>query len=218
MMSRPPSRRSFLQTLTALSAAAAWSPPAERASRRADGPWDLTWLDQLNGRHKQVFDLQTLGNARGGPLHIVMNYLNAHREVYGLNFPAVNAVVGIAYNGFPVNASDGLWRKYGIGERWQVKDPQTGAWATRNLWAGADASDPRAGETVATLRERGTVFWQCNNALTAIVQELAAATHAPTDAVRAELIAGLLPGTKLIPAHTMLIGLTQEHGCAYERV
>jgi hypothetical protein len=37
------------------------------------------------------------------------------------------------------------------------------------------------------------------------------------EAVRAELVAGLLPGVKLIPAHTMLIGLAQEHGCTYEK-
>lgn len=34
--------------------------------------------------------------------------------------------------------------------------------------------------------------------------------------VRAELIAGLLPGVYLVPAHTMAIGLSQEHGCTYE--
>jgi hypothetical protein len=221
MISRPPSRRSFLQTLTALGAAATWSPGTVRAAAvptATDGPWDLTWLDQLTGRHKQVFDLQFLGNARIGPLHIVMNYLNAHREVYGLNFPVVNTVVGIAYAAFPINASDALWLKYGIGERWQVKDPKTGAWAVRNVFAAAEANDPHEAETVAALKARGTVFWQCNNALNGIVHDLADAFHAPADAVRAELIAGLLPGTRLIPAHTMLIGLAQEHGCTYERV
>jgi hypothetical protein len=126
--------------------------------------------------------------------------------------------VGIAYSAFPVNAADAVWQKYGIGERWHVKDPKTGTWAVRNIWADPSADDQHADETVAALKARGATFWQCNNALNAVVQELSAATHAPAAALRAERVAGLLPGTKLIPAHTMLIGLAQEHGCTYERV
>jgi hypothetical protein len=36
--------------------------------------------------------------------------------------------------------------------------------------------------------------------------------------VRAELIAGFNPGVRLIPAHTMLLGLAQERGCTYEQL
>jgi hypothetical protein len=217
-----PTRRTFLRTITAAGAAAALEPFASprltAAAPPSDGPWDLRWLDQLTGRHKQVFDLGMLGNDRVGPLHIVRNYLNAHREVYGLDFPAINTVVGIAYSAFPINASDAIWQKYTVGERWKVKDPRTGTWAVRNIWQDAPADDPLVEETVVALKRRGTVFWQCNNALNGIVRDFANAMHAPAPAVREELIAGLLPGTKLIPAHTMLLGLAQEHGCTYEKV
>jgi hypothetical protein len=33
-----------------------------------------------------------------------------------------------------------------------------------------------------------------------------------------ELVRGLNPGVRLVPANTMLVGLAQEHGCAYEFV
>jgi len=36
--------------------------------------------------------------------------------------------------------------------------------------------------------------------------------------VRAELIAGFNPGVRLVPAHTMALGLAQEHGCTDERL
>ena len=36
--------------------------------------------------------------------------------------------------------------------------------------------------------------------------------------IRAELLAGLNPCVKLVPAHTMLLGLAQEHGCTYEQI
>ena len=215
------SRRSFLGVLSAVGGAAVLRPVDAHASaghaRRslpASGEWDLSWLDQLQGKHKQVFDL-------GGPeLLVVANYLRAFREVFQLEHPQVNAVVGIAYKAFPINANDALWAKYELGARWKIDDPLTGKPSTRNVFAELPADTPNVMReaSVRALQARGTIFWQCNNALNAIVQELSRATKQQFDAVRAELIAGLLPGVKLIPAHTMLIGLAQEHGCTYEKV
>jgi hypothetical protein len=214
------SRRSFLGVLSAMAGAAVLRPAEARAStafsRRPLTPtqeWDLSWLDQLQGKHKQVFDL-------GAPeLEAVANYLRAFREVYRLEHPQVNAVVGIAYKAYPINAVDALWAKYELGVRWQINDYLTGKPATRNIFI-----EPRAGAPdfareagVGALQSRGAIFWQCNNALNKVVDELSRATKQPFDAVRAELVAGLLPGVKLIPAHTMLIGLAQEHGCTYEK-
>jgi hypothetical protein len=140
--------------------------------------------------------------------------------VYRLEHPRVNAVVGIAYNAFPINASDALWAKYELGVRWKIDDILTGKPATRNVFVDLPpgASEAAREATVRALRSRGAIFWQCNNALNRIVDELSRAFKQPFDAVRAELIAGFLPGVRLIPAHTMLIGLAQEHGCTYQKV
>jgi hypothetical protein len=219
-------RRSFLGALAALSgtallrkasAAPAPAPLDQTRTPVVGATWDLSWLDDLHGKHRQVFDLGTL-DERGSLLRVVANYLDAHREVYGLSFPDVNTVVGIAYSAFPINAGDALWVKYGIGEKWKVQDPKTGGWARRNVYRAAPENDPAHRYTVTTLTSRGTIFWQCNNALNRISHEFAAATKAPFDAVRAELVSGLLPGVHLIPAHTMLLGLAQEHGCTYEQL
>jgi len=75
-----------------------------------------------------------------------------------------------------------------------------------------------ADHTVEALQARGVIFWQCNNALRGLTRGLAAKMHMPPETVRAELIAGLLPGVYLVPAHTMAIGLAQEHGCTYEAI
>jgi hypothetical protein len=217
-------RRSFFGALAALSgtallrkAAAATVPLEHFPAPMGGGTWDLSWLDALDGKHRQVFDLGAL-DERGGMLRVVANYLDAHREVYGLGFPDINTVVGIAYAAFPINASDALWRKYGIGEKWKVQDPGTGTWARRNVYLDAPETDPGHRYTVTTLRSRGTIFWQCNNALNGVAHELAAAAGAPVDTVRADLVSGLVPGVHLVPAHTMLLGLAQEHGCTYERL
>jgi hypothetical protein len=148
-------------------------------------------------------------------LIVVTNYLDAAQEIFGMIHPDVNTIVGIGHSAYPYNATDAIWAKYEVGRRWEIKDPATGQWATKNIFVEAT---PRGKKMVGVklLLARGTIFWQCNNALNFIVGQFATDTHQPFDQVRAELVAGLLPWVKLVPAHTLLIGLSQERGCTYE--
>jgi hypothetical protein len=182
---------------------------AQTEARRA-GQFDTAWLDQLTGQHKQAFDYGSFDlSVDGRPLRFVRNYLDPYREVYGLEFPKVNAAVGISRPAFPINASDAIWQKYKLGERWKIVDPATKMAAVRNIYlAGSDVS-------VSALQALGTVFWQCNVALGGIAQELAQATGAPAAEVRSELIAGFVPGVRLMPSHVLAIGLAQEKGFTY---
>lgn len=217
-MSKSVDRRSLLSSLGALTGIAvleAARPAAVRAAamhdRMPDGPWDLSWLDQLTGKHKQVFDC---GNTDLG-LIVVTNYLDAAQEVFALSYPDVNTVVGIGHSAYPYNATDAIWAKYEVGRRWEIKDPVTGQWATKNIFVETSQRGKKM-VGIKLLLARGTIFWQCNNALNFIVNQFATDTHQPFDQVRAELVAGLNPWVKLVPAHTLLIGLSQEHGCTYE--
>jgi hypothetical protein len=217
-MTRRVGRRSLLATLGGFAGLAALriARPAAAfadAPREAmpDGPWDLSWLDQLNGKHKQVFDAGSLEFS----LAVVTNYLDAANEVFGMSYPNVNTVVGIGHSAYPINATDAIWAKYELGRRWKVKDPSSDAWATKNIYLdGASMGKKIVG--VKPLLARGTVFWQCNNALNYIVSQIATDTKQPFDQVRAELVAGMHSWVHLVPAHTLLIGLSQEHGCTYE--
>ena len=207
-------RRSFLAALASLSGVALRRPPVPATSPVSD-TWDFSWLDQLKGRHKQVIAVGELRNRL--PLLVVVNYLDAHLEVFGLSHPDVNVVVGIARQGFPINFSDALWAKYELGRRWELKDPATGEWARRNIYLDAMPAPPGKIVGVRPLQARGAIFWQCNNALNAVVRELAAETGRP-EPIRAEFLAGMNPGVRLVPAHTMALGLAQEHGCTYEQL
>ena len=220
-----PTRRSFVSLLGALSATAAVRPtdafatslPATADPSSGPEPWDLSWLDTLRGRHRQVFDCGPF-QADLPPLRVVANWLDAHRSVYRLEHPKVNAVVAIAGSAFPINASDALWAKYPIGEQWKLNDPATGEPSRRNLYADPPADSPLARMSVKALQARGAIFWQCNNALLAVADRLARATGQEPGPTYAELRAGLNPGVRLVPAHTMLIGLVQERKCAYEKL
>ena len=183
---------------------------AAQETARPAGQFDLAWLDQLTGQHKQAFDYGSFDlSVDARPLRFVRNYLDPFRDVYGLEFPKINTVVGISRPAFPINASDAIWQKYKLGERWKIIDPTTKLPAVRNIYL----SDGNVG--VKALQALGTVFWQCNVALGGIVQDLAQSTGAPAAEVRAELIAGFVPGVRLMPSHVLAIGIAQEKGFTY---
>jgi len=198
-------RRGFLTTMSALAGLAAVRPRAPLSAQAAQG-WDMSWLDGLTGKHKQVFDLSDMEVG----LVVVKNWLDAWQEVYGLKHPDVNAVVGIGGHAFPINANDTLYRKYPIGELWKVDDPATGKPAVQNVFLeGSDAK-------VRPLQARGVIFWECNNALRNVAGRIGRAVNRPAEEIYPELRAGLNPGVIVVPAHTMLVGLCQERGCTYE--
>lgn len=209
-MSLLPGRRSFLSIVTSL----AGLPAVAHAQRSAPAPsssaFDLTWLEQMKGQHKQLYDLGAVDLAEEPrALRFPRNFLDTFRDEFHLEFPAINTAVGISNSAFPMNATDRLWAKYKLGERAKIIDPATKQPAVRNIfYADGDIS-------VKTLQARGTVFWQCNVALNGISQQLAAAFQLPVAEVRADLIAGLNPGVRVVPSHVMALALSQEHSFTY---
>jgi hypothetical protein len=202
----------FMSVFTSLAGVAAVTGEAVAAQAPA-APTDLAWLDGFRGRHKQVYDY-------GGfdltdplpPLRYPRNFLNSVRDSARLEPPDVNTAVGISAPAFPMNASDKIWQEYGLGERFKIIDPTTKKPSVRNVFLdGGEFS-------VKALQARGTVFWQCQYALDFVAGQLAQATSRPVAEVRANLIAGLNPGVRLVPSHVMALGLVQERGATYVKV
>lgn len=208
-----PSRRRFLASVGAV-AGASLLPEVVEAAQAPQGGWDLTFLDKLNGKHRQVFDLMDTSIA----LVVIKNWLEAWESVYGLKHPEVNAIAAIAGKGFPINASDALYQKFPIGQMANLSDPVTGQPTKRNLFLAGDGPGMQAGAGVRPLQARGVTFWMCNFALNAVAGRLATAVSRPQPEVYQELRAGLNPGVIVVPAHTMLVGIAQEKGFTYEAV
>jgi hypothetical protein len=143
-----------------------------------------------------------------------LDRLNTFRDVYHVEPPDMNVAVGIARTAFPVNASDALWDKYKLGELWKING-RDGKAATRNIFLGESSGGPAP--MVRSLMARGAVFWRCNIALGGIASQLSGESGTPVDKVRAELVDGLIPGVKVVPAHSMAVGLVQERGFTYMR-
>ena len=216
-MSFDADRRSFLTTVGALAAwpaVSAAQPPAETAPAQAI---DITWFDKFRGKHKQVFDLGSFDLSVDSPLRQPVSYLAAHRQISRLEPPDdINVIVAISHKAFPMNATDTLWEKFKLGEHWGIKDPATGKPSVRNIFLGA--AGQAAPASVRALQARGVVFWQCNFALGSVAAQLAQATGGKADEIRNDLAAALVPGVRLVPAHTWAIGYVQEHGFTYEKL
>ena len=213
-MSSAHGRRSFVSVLASLAGLSVLRSPgggaAAQSTAPSAGPFDMAWLDQMKGKHKQLYDLgghELADDPR--PLRFGRNFLDTFRDVYKLESPDINTAVGISGPAFPMNASDRLWEKYKLGERSKIIDPMTKQPAVRNIFLdGPDIS-------VKAMQARGTIFWQCNVALGGVAQQLADANHMPFAEVRADLIAGLNPGVRLMPSHVMALALAQERGFTY---
>lgn len=212
-----PSRRSFFSTLSWVAGLSVFSAGASKVAAQGTlasaQNWDLKWMDDLKGQHKQVFDMADADPAsEPPPLRLPRNYMDSFRDVYKLESPDVRTIVGISGRAFPVNASDHLWEKYGLGERSKIIDPKTNQPAVRNIYM----DDATLG--VKALQARGTIFWQCAIALNSIAQQLANARKLPVAEVRADLAAGLNPGVRIVPSHVMALGLVQEKGFTYVKI
>jgi hypothetical protein len=214
-MSSSHGRRRFISTAASLAGLAAARVSANQQpggqTNAASGGFDTAWLEQMKGTHKQLYDLGGLELAVDPrPLRFARNFLDTFRDVYHLEYPDINTAVGISGPAFPMNASDRLWAKYKLGERSKIVDPMTKQPAVRNIFYedGGEIS-------VKAIQARGAVFWQCNVALGLVAQQLAASFQMPVAEVRADLVAGFVPGVRLMPSHVMALALAQERGFTY---
>ena len=213
-MPDPHDRRSFIAIAASLAGLAAARVSAAQqpgsAPVAASGRFDMAWLEQMKGQHKQLSDLGSHELAVDPrPLRFARNFLDTFRDEFHLEYPAINTAIGISGPAFPMNASDRLWAKYNLGERSKIIDPTTKQPAVRNIFFdGGDIS-------VKATQARGGVFWQCNVALGVVAQQLATAFQLPVEDVRADLVAGLNPGVRLMPSHVMALALAQERGFSY---
>jgi intracellular sulfur oxidation DsrE/DsrF family protein len=131
----------------------------------------------------------------------------------------VNAVATLYGKTVPLGFGDDMWAKYKFGAALGINDTATKAPLARNMFA-----HPKQGDNVAfgmldsaiePLQARGALFIMCNNALNFWVGRLSAGGAGKPDAIRADLLAHLLPKIVIVPAMVVAINKAQERGLAY---
>ena len=189
--------------------------PAAPAQRDDD-----EWLKRLHGKHRQLFDMAEPG--AGVPLLHIRNWLSTYNEAYHVPDSDLNAVGTFYGKTVPLGLSDEMWAKYPFGATLQINDPATKAPITRNMFLSPKEGDDFAfgfyDSGVTPLMRRGTTFILCNNALNFWVGRLSQGGLGTKEAIRADLLAHMVPGVVLVPAMVIAINKAQEAGLSYMKV
>jgi intracellular sulfur oxidation DsrE/DsrF family protein len=186
------------------------------AAEQGAGPaTDFTkWLDSIGGKQRQLFDAPE----PNGGFALIWSYvfLLTGAQAYALPDKDLGVVVVLRHNGIPLGFKDELWSKYKLGEFFKITDPVTKAPATRNFFLNSKPEDlvvPDA--SIDRLMARGVKVAVCNMAITVLGGMVAKDMNLPADQVRKEWIAGMVPGTQLVPSGVVAINGAQSRGCAY---
>ncbi len=138
--------------------------------RPIDPAYRFDEYERIANRHaaiKQVYQWPNLTN----PIVFanIRNGLNGAQFSYGLAPDQVQVIVQAYASANAAMYDDHIWAKYKLGEAFNVKDPETGQSATRNIWwasstpapevAPAGRADPfYADMSIEGLHRRGVLF------------------------------------------------------------
>ena len=195
---------------------------ASPLSGRAQGQVSASdaWVEGLKGKHRQIFDMPNHENGVG-LLH-VRNFLGTYKDAYRAAPADVNAVVTLYGGTIPLGFPDSMWAKYKFGAALQVNDAKTNTPTERNFFFRPQPGDNFAfgllDSSIENLQKQGVVFILCNNALNFWVGRLAGGGMGAPEAIRADLLANMLPGVVLVPAMVIAINRAQEHGLSYMKL
>ncbi len=179
-----------------------------------DGPWDLAWLERTaKAKYPLMFDVGSYQNGSG--LYYAKNYLNGMRDGWGVTAPAVLPLLGISGDAYPMVFNDAIWAKYGYGVSSKTNDVRTGKPAVRNVWWQPLPNESMAEFGVDVLQGRGATFLLCNNVFRGVIRRAMSQTHASYAEARKELLDGLLPGVKVVPAMVAAMAMAQSRGAGY---
>ena len=212
-------RRGFLGTLAASTAAGLVSltplsleaaTRIRRAPENAADPAFETWLNKITGKHKMLFDAPEVNS--GMPVVWPRVWLNGNNENYGTKDTDNSAVIVLRHAAIPIAMQDAVWAKYKLGEMFNIKDGD--AAATRNVFA-KQMPLPLPGTGTEQLLASGAQVGVCNVAMTIYSGVAAKKMGMDPAAVKAEWVAGLIPGVQVVPSGVLAVARAQEKGCSY---
>ena len=166
-----------------------------------------------------MFDVTAHKN--GHPLAQAKNFLDAWRDGFKTPEHDVNLIVGIHGEAAPLVFNDAVWERYTIGKVYEVTDGATKDAAVRNVFVSAHAAAASLvtpEQSIEALQQRGVRFAICMNTIANATKKLAAAGLGSPEAIRADLVAGVLPGVITVPAMNVTLTQLQERGVKYEKL
>lgn len=214
-------RRSFIARMAAGAAvlgaapalsAMACAPAAAPAAPPAGDDLDK-WLGTLTGNYRVIYDCV---QATGGPDGIMFarNFLKFSNDKLATKDADMGVIVSFRHFATPYGYNDAIWAKYPqFAAFMKVTDPKTKKPATRNIPLHDDVEE-QAGANIPALVARGVHFTVCGAATEFLAGMLAGKTG-DAKAIEAELLANLVPGSRVVPAGVVVVMRAQKVGFAY---
>jgi len=200
-------RRSLMSGMSAVAAAfALGARPAIAQSAAAPfqparHPQD-EWLDKVPGKHRVVFDVIT---SRGVPeaLHFANNIYNGNKSMYGLDEAELAVVIVLRHAATAFGYADAIWAKYG--KAFGYTDPKSSEPPKVNPFIATRI------ESIEEMAKRGVRFGVCDTASHNLARRLAG-QGGDADAIYKEMVASMIPSSRLMVAGVIGVTRAQEYG------
>lgn len=208
-------RRSFIATLAAAATALGLAKQAAPAvAAEGGGTGFQTWLDNIPGKYRQVYDAPSPNN--GFALTWSHVFLVTGAEGYNVPESELGVVVVLRHSAIPIAMQDDVWAKYKLGEYFHVNDPATKAPATRNPFANIKPGDlPLPEAALEKLIARGVRVAVCGTAIHFQSMRVAKQAGLSHEAVKKDFLEAVIPGVQVVPSGVLAVNGAQSKGCTY---
>jgi intracellular sulfur oxidation DsrE/DsrF family protein len=204
-------RRSLISGMSAVAAAfALGARPA--SAQTAAAPFQPArhpqdeWLDKTPGKHRVVFDVTS---SRGVPeaLHFANNIYSGNKSMYGLDEADLAVVIILRHSATAFGYSDAIWAKHGkaLAAATSYTDPKSSESPKVNPFNATRI------ETFDEMAKRGVQFGVCDTASHNLARRLAGPSG-DADATYKEMIASMIPSSRLLVAGVIGVTRAQEYG------
>jgi hypothetical protein len=232
MADRSESRREFVGGVGRMAAAVTFGAslaPATLSALPVTNPngapaidWDMSWVERVKAAtDRAVFDWPTLGSPGDSiVLQIAARYLDGCAAVYADQKYDARAVLNIRTQAVSAALTDAMWDRFALGAETSTNDPYTKQPAVRNpfMYRAPELAPGVVSPSLADLLGRGSIALVCDFALGHLARRLATKVKREQPDVHAELRAGLVHGSYLMPSGIFGLAKAQNAGCAYVRM
>ena len=176
------------------------------------------WFNQINGKHRVVFDAV---RPNGMFPFVWPRVFLMTNQATGTPEKDSSVVVVLRHEAIPYAFDDRIWSTYKFGEVFKTNDEATKTPLVRNpFWKPKEGTYRVPGFGVVPigineLQSSGVMFAVCNAAMTVYSAALADGMKMDPSAVMKDWKSGLLPGVQIVPSGVWALGRAQEHKCAY---
>lgn len=173
------------------------------------------WFDKLSGSHRYVIDAAS-ADGFGWALWFAGNYYAANQDAYGIKDSDLAVVIVARHKATSFAYSDAIWAKWGkqLSEQADFVDPKTKEQPKANWYAGPGDGSQLSGK-MDPLLKHGVQFAVCQMSTRAIATRIAKANGLELDAVVKEIVANLVPNSRMVPAGVVAVNRAQERGYSY---